>query len=107
MIRRTVGRVTIEIPDSFEHDGELISLSQSSIVAITDDDGDAVGFELSYEIPGGGTIVNGIYEEYGDVVVLEGPLNEPEEYEHPDDAPYDTLFLPPEEFIDQISIYKN
>ena len=50
--------------------------------------------------------MNGIYEEYGDVVVLEGPLNEPEDYEHPDDAPYDTLFLPPDEFIDQISIYK-
>jgi hypothetical protein len=107
VLKKTVGTLTIEMPSSFECEGEVVELSPYAIRAVVDDDGEALGFNLTYEIPGGGTIVNGIYDDFGNTVVLNRPLYEPDEYEHPDDVPYDTPFLPPDEFTDEVRVYRD
>ncbi|BDH45570.1 hypothetical protein TUM12370_16140 [Salmonella enterica subsp. enterica serovar Choleraesuis] len=109
MIKYTAGPMTIKFPASFDHEGETVELSSSDIRPVYDANympGDSpIGFNLSYELSGQGSVVNGITSNmYGEVEVYSGPLNEPDSYEHPDDAPFDTYFAPPAEFTDRISI---
>ena len=56
-LKKTVGTLTIEMPSSFECDGEVVELSPYAIRAVVDDDGEALGFNLTYEIPGGGPLL--------------------------------------------------
>lgn len=109
MIKKTVDGLTIKIPELFVIGNETVELTASNLKPVYGVDyfvGDTpIGFNLSYETEGQGSVVNGIsLNGYGEVVVGSGPLNEPEEYEHPDDAPYDTYFEPPVEFTEQIVI---
>lgn len=110
MIKYTAGAMTIILPESFTYEGEHVKLSSSSLSAVYGKYAmpcdDAIGFNLSYEMSGRGSVVNGItVDSYGEVVVYSGPLDEPENYEHYDDAPFDTYFEPPAEFIAEIAIY--
>lgn len=110
MIKYTVGAMTITLPESFTYEGEHVEFTSSSLSAVYGEHAmpcdDAIGFNLSYEMSGRGSVVNGItVDSYGEVVVYSGPLDEPENYEHFDDAPFDTYFEPPAEFIAEIAIY--
>ncbi|MCE0799494.1 hypothetical protein LVQ77_04140 [Buttiauxella sp. S04-F03] len=109
MIKYTAGAMTITLPESFTYEGECVEFSSSSLSAVYGEHAipgdDAIGFNLSYETSGRGSVVNGItVDSYGEVVVHSGPLDEPEHYESFDDAPFDTYFEPPAEFIAGIAI---
>ncbi|WLI76450.1 hypothetical protein Q5705_17985 [Kosakonia sp. H02] len=110
MIKYTAGAMTITLPESFTYEGERVEFSSSSLSAVYGayamPDDDPIGFNLSYEMSSRGSVVNGITaDSFGEVVVYNGPLDEPESYEHFDDAPFDTYFEPPADFIAGISIY--
>ncbi|MFT8644474.1 hypothetical protein [Gluconacetobacter sp.] len=103
------GNLILEVPDSFEHEGEDVEISRSDITPVwsedaTDDD-DPIGFEISLELENQGTVVIGVVgDAYGEAQVLDGPVNEPDDYDHPDDRPYDTRFMPPDDFVERVSI---
>ncbi|MEY0808550.1 hypothetical protein [Providencia stuartii] len=111
MIIKKVGNLVIEIPESMIVDGEELSFTPSDLIPVFSegsdpDDNTPIGFNLVHEVPGNGTVNNGIYVDYyGDTNVLSGPLDERDNYEHPDDSPIDTHFTPPSSFTDQISVY--
>lgn len=109
-LKVTVGTLTVEMPTSFVHEGETVELGSYDIRPVYDEHAmpgeEPVGFNLRYEASGQGTVVNGIYSNsYGETIVCDGPLDEPDEYESIDDAPYDTHFMPPDEFVSNVSVY--
>jgi len=111
MIVKKVGDLVIEMPESMIVDGEELFFTSSDLIPVFSEGGDPnentpIGFNLVHEVPGGGTVNNGIYVDfYGDTNVLPGPLDEREDYEHPDDSPIDTYFTPPSDFVDQVNVY--
>jgi len=111
MIVKKVGDLVIEMPESMIVDGEELFFTSSDLIPVFSECGDPnentpIGFNLVHEVPGGGTVNNGIYVDfYGNTNVLPGPLDEREDYEHPDDSPIDTYFSPPSDFVDQVNVY--
>lgn len=111
MIRKKVGDLVVEIPESMIVDGEELTFTASDLKPVFAEDGDPddntpIGFNLVHEVPSHGTVNNGIYADgYGDTHVLPGPLDERDDYEHPDDSPIDTYFTPPADFSDQVNVY--
>ncbi|EAO1249096.1 hypothetical protein EX098_24885 [Salmonella enterica] len=111
MIRKKVGDLVVEIPESMIVDGEELTFTPSDLKPVFAEGGDPddntpIGFNLVHEVPGSGTVNNGIYaDDYGDTHVLPGPLDERDDYEHPDDSPIDTYFTPPADFSDQVNVY--
>ncbi len=111
MIRKKVGDLVVEIPEVMVVDGEELYFTSSDLRPVYSEHGDPdddtpIGFNLVYEVPGGGTVINGIYTDgWGGTEVLPGPLDERDDYEHPDDSPIDTYFTPPSDFVAQVNIY--
>ncbi|MEQ0827405.1 hypothetical protein [Enterobacter dykesii] len=111
MIKHKAGTLVIEIPEVMIVDGEELRFSSSDLEPVYADgadpyEDDPIGFNLVHEVPGHGTVNNGIYvDQWGEVQVLSGPLNEQDEYEHPDDCPVDTYFEPPRSFTEQVNVY--
>ena len=99
MIRKKVGSLVVEIPSSMIVDGEELPLSSSDLEPVFAEGGDPddntpIGFNLVHEVPGNGTVNNGIYvDNWGEIHVTPGPLDERDDYEHSDDSPIDTYFI--------------
>lgn len=111
MIKRKCGGLVVEIPRVMIVDGEELDFSPSDLVPVYDENADPyeddpIGYNLVHEVPSHGTVNNGItFDMYGGVTVSPGPLDEQEEYEHPDDRPFDTYFEPPSDFVEQVNLY--
>ncbi|MEM6232522.1 hypothetical protein [Shewanella scandinavica] len=112
MITKKVGGLVVEIPESMVVDGEELFFTSSDLRPVylenmAPDDDTPIGYNLSYEVPGGGTVINGIcVDGFGEVQVYQGPLDERDDYEHPDYRPIDTYFNPPDDFVEQVCVYE-
>ncbi|WP_368938058.1 hypothetical protein [Morganella morganii] len=109
MHRVKAGENTYHIPDHFTHNGESVEINPHDITTVYHPESfpedDPIGVEISLDISGQGTVIIGITSDIsGEVYVHDGPINEPDHYEHSDDRPYDTRFMPPRSFIDKIKV---
>lgn len=103
------GRITFSIPSYIAIEDNKVELSRSDVRKIhLDSEGDPIAVELHFDEPSHGTVCLTIENDmYDRPDVFYGILNEPEDYEHDDDRPYDSLprsQVPPE-FIDGIIIH--
>lgn len=111
VIRKKVGDLVVEIPASMIVDGEELTFTPSDLEPVFAEGGDPddntpIGFNLVHKVPGSGTVNNGIYvDNWGETHVTPGPLDERDDYEHPDDSPIDTYFTPPSDFVQNVSVY--